>query len=70
MFVKLDGRWCTPPVECGLLPGVMRARVLADPAWNAVERRLTRGDLQRAEALMVCNALRGTMSARLLPEAS
>jgi para-aminobenzoate synthetase/4-amino-4-deoxychorismate lyase len=66
VFLQLDGRWCTPPLACGVLPGVMRGLVLEDPAWNAVERVLTVDDLARAEAIMVCNALRGTLPARLL----
>jgi para-aminobenzoate synthetase/4-amino-4-deoxychorismate lyase len=65
VFVKLDGRWCTPPLADGVLPGVMRAELLADPAWQAEERTLTRADLARAEALVVCNALRGALPAVL-----
>jgi len=53
----------TPPLSSGLLPGVMRAVLLDDPAWNAVERPLTRDDLRRAEAVCACNALRGAMAA-------
>ena len=67
VFLKLAGRWCTPPVADGALPGVMRGLVLADPSWRATERSLTAEDLSHAEALMVCNALRGTLSARLTP---
>ena len=63
MFVKLNGRWFTPPLESGVLPGVMRAALLADPAWNASERRLTLDDLCAAEEVVVCNALRGAMRA-------
>ncbi len=66
VFVKLDGRWYTPPVEDGALPGVMRALVLEDPAWQALERSLSRDDLDRAEAVMVCNALRGALRARVI----
>lgn len=66
MFLKLAGRWCTPPVADGALPGVMRGLVLEDPAWRAVERSLTRDDLDRAEAVMVCNALRGVLPARVM----
>jgi para-aminobenzoate synthetase/4-amino-4-deoxychorismate lyase len=66
VFVKLDGRWYTPPVTDGALPGVMRGWVLEDPAWRAVERSLSRDDLDRAEAIMVCNALRGTLPARVI----
>jgi para-aminobenzoate synthetase/4-amino-4-deoxychorismate lyase len=65
VFVKLGGRWYTPPLACGLLPGVMRSVVLGDPEWNASERRLTRDDLQAAEQIMLCNALRGTLAAEI-----
>ena len=70
VFVQLDGRWCTPPLSSGLLPGVMRAAMLEDPAWNACERIITRAMLARAEAIVVCNALRGPMQAILASPAS
>lgn len=72
VFVRLDGRWWTPPVADGALPGVMRGVLLADPAWAAQERSLTRADLARAEGLVVCNALRGALAAELaaLPQPS
>ncbi|CAN5219148.1 bifunctional anthranilate synthase component I family protein/class IV aminotransferase [soil metagenome] len=63
VFVKLNGEWHTPPLQSGLLPGVMRSQLLHDSAWNAVERRLTLKDLQSAEDLVVCNALRGVLRA-------
>jgi para-aminobenzoate synthetase/4-amino-4-deoxychorismate lyase len=66
VFVKIDGRWWTPPLACGALPGIMRAAVLADPAWQAAERTLTRAMLADAEDIMVCNALRGVLRARLM----
>ena len=65
VFVRLAGRWCTPPLEDGALPGVMRAVLLADPAWNAAERSLSPADLFAAEEIVVCNALRGAVRARL-----
>ena len=63
VFVKLDGRWFTPPLDVGLLPGVMRGVLLEDPAWAASERRLTLDDLRNAEEVVVCNALRGVLRA-------
>ncbi len=66
VFVKLQGRWYTPPLADGALPGVMRAVLLGDAALGARERRLTRDDLDQAQAVMVCNALRGALPARLL----
>ncbi|MBS1187986.1 MAG: pabB [Burkholderiaceae bacterium] len=66
VFIKLDGRWFTPPLSAGLLPGVMRSLLLADPAWNAAERTLTLADLRRAEAVVACNALRGALPAQVV----
>ena len=66
VFVKLDGCWHTPPLSCGLLPGVQRAAMLANPAWNAQETIITRAMLVRAEAIVVCNALRGALPAKLI----
>jgi para-aminobenzoate synthetase/4-amino-4-deoxychorismate lyase len=65
VFVWLDGHWCTPPLSCGLLPGVMRSVMLGAPAWNARERVITRAMLDRAEGIVVCNALRGPLLAVL-----
>jgi len=65
VFLKLGGRWFTPRLADGALPGVMRAELLADPAWQASERRLTRADLAAAEDIVVCNALRGALPATL-----
>ena len=69
VFVKVDGRWATPPLADGALPGVMRSVLLEDPAWAATARSITWGELQRAEAIIVCNALRGVLPARLLQTA-
>lgn len=63
VFVKLAGRWYTPPLSAGLLPGVMRAILLDDPAWDVHEQRLTLDDLRVADEIVVCNALRGVMRA-------
>jgi len=63
VFVRLDGRWSTPPLDAGLLPGVMRGVLIEE--LEAEERTLTREDLGRAESLMICNALRGALPARL-----
>jgi len=66
IFVKRHGRWLTPPLADGALPGVMRAQVLADATWAASEATLRLADVLSAEALMVCNALRGTLAAHLV----
>ncbi len=66
VLLRIDGRWCTPPLDDGALPGVMRAALIDDPAWALHERRLSRADLAQAGEIAVCNALRGVLPARLL----
>ncbi|WP_175720801.1 chorismate-binding protein [Burkholderia anthina] len=66
VFVKLDGAWVTPPLSCGVLPGVMRGVLLDDPAVGAQARVLTLDDVLNADELMICNALRGPTAARLI----
>jgi para-aminobenzoate synthetase/4-amino-4-deoxychorismate lyase len=58
----LDGRWYTPAVHCGLLPGVARRDALAQGQLS--EAVLTRADLQRAQGLAFINSLRGWLPAR------
>ena len=64
LFLRLGGRWCTPPLASGALPGIFRQHLLDDPAWDATERTLRREHLQQAEAIVVCNALRGALWGR------
>ncbi|MBP0597922.1 aminodeoxychorismate synthase component I [Herbaspirillum sp. LeCh32-8] len=65
VFVKIDGRWVTPPLSAGVLPGVMRAMLLEDPAWDAAERTVSRVELLAAGEIVICNALRGALKATL-----
>ncbi len=66
VFALIDGRWWTPPLADGALPGIMRSLLLEDPAWQAGERTMRLSDLRRARSLIVCNALRGAVPARLV----
>jgi para-aminobenzoate synthetase/4-amino-4-deoxychorismate lyase len=65
-----NGRYLTPPLSCGLLPGVMRARLLNDPAVEVTEEIITREMVRNAEALFVCNSVRGVVQVRLANEQS
>jgi para-aminobenzoate synthetase/4-amino-4-deoxychorismate lyase len=69
VFVRFGSLWFTPPLACGVLPGVMRAVLLAAPAWNASERVITRAMLEEADDIVVCNALRGPLRAVILDDA-
>jgi para-aminobenzoate synthetase/4-amino-4-deoxychorismate lyase len=63
VFIKSEDRWLTPPVDAGLLPGVMRSIILNDPAWNAHEANLTIDEILNAKEIMLSNALRGPIPA-------
>ena len=65
IFIKPPGstEWLTPPTSAGLLPGLMRAALLADPFLNAREANLSIKDVSMAEEIMLSNALRGAIKA-------
>jgi len=53
----------TPPLACGLLPGVMRRQLLE--SGRAVEAVLRIDDLLGASAIFMANALRGLIPVTL-----
>jgi para-aminobenzoate synthetase/4-amino-4-deoxychorismate lyase len=61
--LRLAGRWLTPPLASGLLPGIGRARLLREGAIE--EAVLTRDDLARAEGVAFFNSLRGWIAAAI-----
>lgn len=67
VLVKMEGRWYTPPLSAGVLPGVMRAVLLADPDWDITEQNIHIEQLKTAEQIAVCNALRGVLLCSIVP---
>ena len=67
VFLRIDGAWHTPPLALDILPGIARARILAEPALigatHIAEGRLRRGDVARAEKFLLVNSLRGILTA-------
>ncbi|HTD04790.1 aminotransferase class IV, partial [Undibacterium sp.] len=59
VLLQKNGRWTTPPLSDGVLPGVMRSVLLEDPAYQLTEQQATLEDLRDADQVMLCNALRG-----------
>jgi para-aminobenzoate synthetase/4-amino-4-deoxychorismate lyase len=57
LALRIGGSLLTPPLEHGLLPGVLRAKLLEEGAL--AEAPLRSEDLERAEEIWVFNALRG-----------
>ena len=68
LFIKLNGRWFTPPLFAGLLPGVMRAAMLEDQALDASERCFGIDELRGAEDVDVCKARRGWLQADIFAD--
>lgn len=64
-FVK-DGEIFTPPVESGLLPGIMREYVMRH--YPVTERIIVPHDVQEFEEMFVTNSLLGIMPVRKLGE--
>jgi 4-amino-4-deoxychorismate lyase len=64
VFADLGDGIVTPPIACGLLPGVLRAELLAQGVCR--EAVVRPADLERAR-LYVGNSLRGLIPARLAP---
>ena len=60
----LDGELVTPPIACGLLPGVFREELLA--SGTIKERVLTRQDLEDAQELYLINSVRKWRRIRLV----
>jgi para-aminobenzoate synthetase/4-amino-4-deoxychorismate lyase len=64
VVVELDGRRVTPPVSCGLLPGVFRQQLLSR---GDVEERVVRvDDLARASRVWLVNSLREWIDVELV----
>ena len=71
VFLKINDVWYTPSTELPILNGVMRQEVLADTnaylsTENVIETKITRQALLESEEIMVSNALRGLLRAKLL----
>jgi para-aminobenzoate synthetase/4-amino-4-deoxychorismate lyase len=61
LAVRLDGRWYTPPLESGCLPGVGRRLIL--DSGRLQERVIGLDDLTRAQEIALVSSLRGWRAA-------
>lgn len=65
LVLEIDGGLFTPPVDCGLLAGTLRAELLDRGLLS--ERVLSRDDLGACQAIYLISSLRGRRPARLIP---
>ncbi|MFN0218780.1 MAG: aminodeoxychorismate synthase component I [Hyphomicrobium sp.] len=61
IFIERDGKLLTPALSAGLLPGTLRAALIAE--GRAVESCLTIADLNQATAVYLGNSVRGLVRA-------
>ena len=57
LVLKIDGKLYTPPINLGILPGIYRQHLLE--TGQVKEKIMTLADLNQAEAVYGCNAVRG-----------
>jgi len=61
---RLGGRWWTPALDCGLLPGTGRAEMIAD--GSLAERRISVDELREVEEIALVSSVRGFRPAVLV----
>ena len=64
-LMKKKGVMLTPPLECGVLPGIMRAELLNSGDYLIREEVIKKKDVNAGEEIYLCNALRGLFKVRL-----
>jgi para-aminobenzoate synthetase/4-amino-4-deoxychorismate lyase len=64
LFLRVGDTLFTPPLSSGVLPGIYR-RHLLETHPKAQEKVLTLEDLHIADAILICNSLRGMNEIRL-----
>jgi para-aminobenzoate synthetase/4-amino-4-deoxychorismate lyase len=69
VMIAKDGKFITPPLECGLLPGVYRQHLLAMHPEIEVAA-FTLEDLLAADSIFIFNSVRGLRRAQIAPDTS
>ncbi len=65
IFIYSDGIYKTPPIIDGLLAGTMRRNLLEKSQVQVIEQSLTIDDIKQAEAIFLCNSVRGVVQVAL-----
>ncbi len=65
IFIRQAGNFRTPPLSCGVLPGIFR-RFLLETCATAKEGIVTVEDLRTADVVFLCNSIRGIREVKSL----
>ena len=63
IFVRIGNTLYTPPLSCGVLPGILRSQLVSE--GKAVEKVLFEDDLKSAQAIFAGNSARGLLRAAI-----
>jgi para-aminobenzoate synthetase / 4-amino-4-deoxychorismate lyase len=66
VFFESDGQLWTPPLRSGLLPGILRSRLVSE--GRVRERAISPAELREADAVFVGNSARGLLKAHVLAD--
>ena len=64
VFIVKDGQMTTPPITCGLLPGILRRVLIAN--GDVGEQIITHKNLAEADEIFIGNSARGLMRVELV----
>ena len=56
LLLKIDGKWCTPPISDGALPGIVRALVIEN--FDVIVRSIPKEEAQSIESAFLLSSLR------------
>ena len=65
IVVKIGRKYFTPPVKSGLLAGTYRGYLMEKPEIMLKEETLFPSDLKKADAVFLCNSVRGLRQVRV-----
>ncbi len=59
VLIRRNGKYFTPPIDCGVLDGVFRRHLLRSRIIPLQERVLSEQDIRNADEVYLCNSVRG-----------
>ena len=65
VFIVKDGRWFTPPIEAGVLPGILRTELLTSGTNDVTVAPISRPELLAADEIYIGNSVRGLRAVTL-----
>jgi para-aminobenzoate synthetase/4-amino-4-deoxychorismate lyase len=65
IFIKKNDKLITPPISCGLLPGILRKHLLQEYPDTVEEAPFSMADAEQADAVYVGNSVRGLVKVKI-----